>query len=59
VSTNNNPVQNAWVRINESDIPIAVGFLAKNNYALLRLDLPKYSLAVYKILAQSNQKDVV
>ena len=52
-------MQNAWVRINESDIPIAVGFLAKNNYGLLRLDLPKYSLAVYKILAQSNQKDVV
>ncbi len=51
VSTNSNPAQNAWVRINESDTPIAVGFLAKNNYGRVRLDLPKYSLAVYKILA--------
>ncbi len=51
VSINNNPVQNAWVRINESDIPLAVGFLAQNNYGRARLDLPKYSLAVYKILA--------
>ena len=30
VSINNNPVQNAWARINESDIPLAVRFLAQN-----------------------------
>lgn len=51
VNMSNNPAQNAWVRIRESDLPVAVGFLAKNNYGRVRLDLPKYSLAIYKILA--------
>lgn len=43
--------RNAWVRIQEEDKPVAVGFLAKNNFGMARMDLPKYQQAVYKILA--------
>ncbi len=46
-----NPFHNAWVRIDEEDTPIAVGFLAKENYATARFDVPKHVLVIYKILA--------
>lgn len=45
------PVNNAWIRTTKDSSPVAVGFLAKNNFGIARIDLPKYQQAVYKVLA--------
>ncbi len=41
-----NPIHNAWVRIDEEDTPLAVGFLAKVKYATARLDVPQHVLVI-------------
>jgi len=50
-SRGTDPVTNAWIRTSVDPSPVAVGFLAKNNFGMARIDLPKYQQAVYKILA--------
>ncbi len=40
------PIHNAWVRIDEEDVAIAIGFLAKENYATARLNVPKHILVI-------------
>ncbi len=54
------PIHNAWVRIDSEDAAIAIGFLAKENYAPARLDVPKLVLVIpwssWSSLGQANEE---